>query len=193
MQNKITKELIIEKTLELIKENEGSIHVNLRKIAKELGCNHTNIYNYFSSREDLLLHTMIDLINQIRKSGIIKDNTSSAENIIKTYTKYIISFAVNNSGWYKFIWFENFNKSDLDKFLGEYVRPEFIMKEPLEAMLPNLSQNEIRHILMLMHGYIHGEISKYICSRSTIESEEDLSNIIIANIDFLLQNIIQKE
>ena len=193
MQIKITKELIIEKTLELIKENEGSINVNLRKIAKELGCNHTNIYNYFNSREDLLLHTMIELIDQIRKYGIVKDSTSSSKDIIKTYTKYIISFAINNSGWYKFIWFENFSKSHLDKFLGECVRPEFIMKEPLEAMLPSLSQKELGHILMLMHGYIHGEISKYICSRSTIESEEDLFNIIMTNIDFLLQNIIKKE
>ena len=51
---KISKELIVETALALINEEGSSSKVNLREIARRLGCAHTNIYNYYPSLDELL-------------------------------------------------------------------------------------------------------------------------------------------
>ena len=54
MRKGITKEQVVETTLKLIKDSENIRSVNLRGVAREIGCAHTNLYNYFSSFDELL-------------------------------------------------------------------------------------------------------------------------------------------
>ncbi len=48
-----TAERFIVETLALIDERGGSLGVNLREVARRVGCAHTNVYNYYASFEDL--------------------------------------------------------------------------------------------------------------------------------------------
>ena len=50
----MTADRFIDETLELIAEKGGSQEVNLREIARRIGCAHTNAYNYFVSFDELL-------------------------------------------------------------------------------------------------------------------------------------------
>ena len=49
-----TADRFVDTTLELIAEQGGSQGVNLREVARRIGCAHTNVYNYFDSYDDLL-------------------------------------------------------------------------------------------------------------------------------------------
>ena len=50
----ISREQIIDSALELLRNRRDVQSLNLREIARALGCAHTNLYNYFSSYPQLL-------------------------------------------------------------------------------------------------------------------------------------------
>ncbi len=68
MKKNISKEQIIDTTLELLKDKSDIRTINLREIARVLGCAHTNLYNYFPSFQDLLweAHMEIEHIDDIQ-------------------------------------------------------------------------------------------------------------------------------
>jgi len=67
MKKSITKEQIIETALDLLKDKSDIRSVNLREIARVLGCAHTNLYNYFPSFNDLLWEAHMEIENQFIK------------------------------------------------------------------------------------------------------------------------------
>ena len=104
-----TSERLIEITVNLIDENGGLQGVNLRKIAKLAGCAHTNVYNYFQNFEGLLWAALERILKrwlqyteeQEQGSPDLEPDTFLARAIASQ-----LDFALEHSGWYRFIWLE---------------------------------------------------------------------------------------
>jgi hypothetical protein len=59
MRKNISKDLIIEKTIETNqRERWGSNNVNLRAVARAIGCNHTKYIITFPNFEELLIESL---------------------------------------------------------------------------------------------------------------------------------------
>lgn len=176
MAKNITKELIIEKSIELIKKNGSGQNVNLREIARELGCNHTNLYNYFGSLENLLAETMKALIVKLRSNTLSEGSALLPDEEIRMFINRLLNFAFENQGLYRFLWFDNPNMQNIDKILEDTIRPEKMLYQSISSIAgTKYTEKKIYEITGILHSYIHGEISKYLYNRN-VETDKDILN-----------------
>ena len=184
MKKKITKEQIIETALELMRNKDDLRRLNLREIARTLGCAHTNLYNYFPSYNDLLWETHIALLGIFIDILIKKVETiNTAELRLSYFFGTFVDMYLDNKGWFRLAWHE---------YLGEE-RPEQDIKvteKTNEALTKQLSDiweqltgkcpdaKKIKSVLHNVHCYIIGEISNHILGRGLIENESELKTHI---------------
>lgn len=181
----ISKEQILDASIELMKDSDNLQNLNLRKIAKNLGCSHTNIYNYFSSYTDLLWEAHSELNRRIVDSIIDKvENTNTSEEKLNCMFSSIANEYLSNTGWFRFIWMY---------YIGDE-RPEKHVKE-IDEIVKNLvtcgmkiaedlwkikkSENEVFNALHNSHCYMIGEITNFISKRRIIENEIELKRYLI--------------
>lgn len=183
MRKGITKEQVINKALELMRDKEDIRSVNLRVIAREVGCAHTNLYNYFSSLDDLLRETYIEILE--RFSIILKENISKIEDYqlkLKIFFTKIIDFYLDNKGWFRLIWVEKIGGDKDANYIaasqtvdGFIVIMEDIWKH-LYSHTPNREQ--IKNTIHVVHCYIYGEVSIYIANHSLFQNDMECSKFI---------------
>ncbi len=70
---------------ELVAEREGLEAVSMRKIAAELGCSAMSIYEYFTSRDDIMRHLMARLIKSYAISN--HNETDPKQWLISTFLR----------------------------------------------------------------------------------------------------------
>jgi len=158
--NKITPDLLLDLTLEMIDEHQSSKGVNLREIAKRAGCAHTNIYNYFKNLEELIWHALAKAYKLLGQYTIKK--IGPEYNPSQFFVKLIesqIDFALEHPGLHRFMWLEPAPGSPpksvmkyWNKFLQDFVLMIFALSDK------KLSQNQCESIAEIILGYIHGEI-----------------------------------
>ena len=98
-----TAERYVETTLELIAERGSSAEVNLREISRRIGCAHTNAYNYFESREDLLWHALrrvVELYCDAVSAGL--NDGLSGHAYFRQVFGNMIEWSVENPGLHRF-------------------------------------------------------------------------------------------
>lgn len=178
MKTKISREHIIETTLSLIRDKNDLKGLNLREIARTLGCAHTNLYNYFPSFNALLWAALSSL--QERFMGILRDNLSRASTAdlkLKYFFDTFLEVYLDNQGWFRLAWLEyigekrpQYNvevtkktRSELDRYAAD------IWKE-LRGVLPDMET--LSRVMHTTHCYIIGEISNHISGRGLIDSEK---------------------
>ena len=99
-----TADRYIEATLQLIAEKGGSSQVNLREISRRIGCAHTNAYNYFESREDLLWHTFRLVLRHYGKAMSANLNGSlSGHAYFRRLIRNMVEWSLQNPGLHRFI------------------------------------------------------------------------------------------
>lgn len=184
MKKNITKEQIIETALELMRDKCDLSGLNLREIARTLGCAHTNLYNYFSSYNDLLWETHATL------QGIFMDmltqrleTENSAQLHLSCFFEAFVDMYLDNKGWFRLAWHEYIDSErpqrDIDateaanQALNKYIAE--IWKE-LTGEYPNAERT--KRVLHNTHCYIVGEISNYFLGRGLIENEKELKAYI---------------
>lgn len=162
----IDKECILETYLELVREQEGLQGVNFREIARRIGCNHTNLYNYFSSFEELRCTALAYLVQRMR-SELLTGTEQAPENQLRVFIESLVRFALQNPGWYRFLWLEKMPREDLSSILAGLPRPEDLLEPVLIRFFhpQKKSSRELRRIGAFAHGYLHGELTKFICGR----------------------------
>jgi len=182
MKKKITKDVIVETALELMKDKNDLRTLNLREIARTLGCAHTNLYNYFPSYTDLLWETHATLQEMFMK--ILADKlrqTSAAELKLKYFFDAFVCLYLDNKGWFRLAWHEYIGEdrperdiavtqksnSELTRYVSE-IWKELHGEYPDEALA--------RQSLHITHCYIVGEISNYISGRGLILNEDELKS-----------------
>ena len=183
-KNPVTKEIILENTLHLIHENGGIKDVTLRDIAKKTGCAHTNLYNYFDSLDDIFWEALGQvLLKMMDYSEKRIDTKTDSEETLYLILSNIIDFSMDYPGWYKLIWSETIGGNPS----AEVVEILHTPGKEFNAVIMRASNNKISEkkasfIGDILHGYLHGEVSKWIYNRSFIEGKDETKTKIISNL-----------
>ncbi|MDR0286492.1 MAG: TetR/AcrR family transcriptional regulator [Clostridiales bacterium] len=184
MKKNITREQIVETALELMKNKSDLRGINMREIARTLGCAHTNIYNYFPSYNDLLWEAHAALQELFMSIFTQKLSTANSCEMQLTYFfEAFIDIYLSNKGWFWLAWHEHIDderpKRDVEttkkanEELNRYISS--IWKE-LSGSYPDA--DHVRIVLHNTHCYIVGEISNYLLGRGLIDDEAELKAYI---------------
>lgn len=98
MKSEATKELIIEKTIDLINELEGNIEeITIRKIAKRANIGVGLIHHYFFSKENLIEICIQQIINKVVYTFQL-EGFEQLEPLTRTQlvTKQVVKFLMEN-------------------------------------------------------------------------------------------------
>ncbi|MBW9153485.1 TetR/AcrR family transcriptional regulator [Clostridium estertheticum] len=191
----INKEIIIKTTLRLIGENEGIKDVNLRGIAKKIGCSHTNLYNYFSSLDEIFWEALgYVLLKMIDYVEIGLDSESNSEENFYLYLSNIIDFSMDHPGWYRLIWLESIGGSPSPEVIKILHKPNQKFCDALiKASSDNFSKEKAKFISDILHSYSHGELCKWINDRSFVLGKSETKIKIFSNLKLLYKLLIQEE
>ena len=181
-----TAERYIEATLELVAERGGSTQVNLREISRRIGCAHTNAYNYFESREDLLWHALRRALQQY---GDALTNGLDESRLLFTnfrrLMRNMVEWPVKNPGLHRFISSDPIKPEQIPQDIIDTVTT---MKEWLAQMLKVFANNQIDgkgliDLVDIMLGYLDGEVFNLINGR--VLPGEDVAGRVINNLERL--------
>jgi AcrR family transcriptional regulator len=185
MKKKISKEQIVNVTLELIRNKNDLRELNLREIARTIGCAHTNIYNYFPSYTDLLWETHATLGDIfVRTINRKLSETLDSRQKLKCFFETCIEFYLSNKGWFRLAWLEYIggNRPESHVEITSKVVDELI--HHLIAIWNDVynvkhSEGNIFRVLHNTHCYIIGEVSNFISGRATIKDEDELKDYML--------------
>lgn len=196
-QNKknISRELIIRTTLGLIEEKEGIKGVNLRVIANKINCNHTNLYNYFDSLEEIFWESlgqailiMIDYV----ESNISLD--TNREDSVYLLMSNILDFSMKYPGWYRLIWLEPLHgEPSVDIINILHIPTQKFNEAIIKTNTTIISQEKASYIGNIIHSYMHGELCKWINKRSFFHNNEETKKMILSNAKHLYQLLLKED
>jgi AcrR family transcriptional regulator len=177
-----TSERLIEITVNLIDENGGLQGVNLRKIAKLAGCAHTNVYNYFQNFEGLLWAALERVLERWLQYTEEREQTTpdlEPDTFLANVIASQIDFALEHSGWYRFIWLESLSGSPPPEVIEILQKMQINFINMLKTLSIDTPDHEyMERVSTIIHGYLHGEICKVINERAS-RREKYRSNIIV--------------
>ncbi len=181
----ITKENIVNVTLALIRDQENIHSVNLREIARVLGCAHTNLYNYFADFDAILwaaLDTILIKSTEFILSGMNEVEDPQAK--LQLFYERLIDYYLQNKGWFRLFWMEKLRGERTESniqltatVVGEYV----IMLAELfkEIYGVKLTNQQTMYVFHTVHSYMNGEISIFIAGRGLISGEEEFKKYLL--------------
>ena len=178
---KITRELIVDTALALINEEGSSSRVNLREIARRLGCAHTNIYNYYPSLDELLWDAHGAALRRMTEAVTSASLKGELEKSLQAFYSAYAGFYLSNRGWFSLLW--------QDPLAGE--RPERHRSEAEEmvrrlvdhladAYRGTIEWKVLHDVLHRVHCYLHGEVSIFIHGRGLIKDDAKFRAYVIA-------------
>lgn len=185
MKKNITKEQIVYTALDLMRDKNNLRGLNLRELARTIGCAHTNLYNYFPSYTDLLweVHTVL----QKKSMEILAARLSEvkiAELKLQCFFNTILDTYLDNKGWFRLAWLEYIgdNRPENDIIATNTAASQLnscIIEIWEELYGVPLDKEIVRRVLHNTHCYIVGEVSNYIAGRGLIENEPELKNYVV--------------
>lgn len=188
----VSKEIILEATLSLIDKNEGIKNVTLRDIAKKIGCAHTNLYNYFSSLDEIFWESLGQvLLMMMDYSSKGLSNEKDDEGRFFLILSNLIDFSMEHPGWYKFIWFESIGGNPSPEVTKILHKPGEGFSEFIKAGNNNISNEKANLIGDMLHSYLHGELCKWINNRTFTNRREETKIMILSNLKHLYKLLIQ--
>ncbi len=199
MKKGITKEQAIDVALELMKDKEDIRNVNLREIARSIGCAHTNLYNYFKSLDDLLWEAHMEILRRfswnLEKHLVTIDDN---EKKLDCFFNEFLDFALNNRGWFRLAWVEVIRgeRPKIDEAITSGTVDnlvEIIENIWVELYGEGCEKNKIRNALHIVHSYIHGELSIYIAQRSLLSDKKEFKAYVINVSKTMIRLLLKKE
>jgi AcrR family transcriptional regulator len=189
-----TSERYIEATLELVVERGGSAQVNLREISRRIGCAHTNVYNYFESREDLLWHAIrrvLKLYGDAISFGL--DESKSRHTNFQQFIRNMVEWPVQNPGLHRLLSSDPLNPAQIPQDIIDAVT---IMKDWITQVFKVLANDRIEgedleSLVDIMLGYLDGEIFNLINGR--VLPGEDIAGRVINNLERLFAILTAKK
>lgn len=187
-----TREQFIHGVLELLERGVGLREINLRRIARLVGCAHTNAYNYFASLQELFwyaldeaLHRMVAYSEHARDPGA----PAAPEPFLASH----VQFAIDHPGLYRFIWLDSLSgepPADVAEYLAV---PGLLFRQALAqaAGLPTAQPAVVRGVRMV-HGYLHGELCSYVARRLPADDSAALKHELVANTMLLFGELVSK-
>ncbi len=184
MKKNLSREQIVETALELMRNRSDLRSLNLREIARTLGCAHTNLYNYFPSYNDLLWETHATLQNVFIEILSKRLQTATTAEMRLTYFfQAIVEMYVDNKGWFRLAWHEYIEGQRTERDVQAVESANKLLNKYLLEIWQELTGDfadlkQMSRVLHNTHCYIIGEISNYIKGRGLIEDEETLKTYI---------------
>ncbi|MDD3169434.1 MAG: TetR/AcrR family transcriptional regulator [Eubacteriales bacterium] len=192
-KNNVSKEAVVETAVRMIDESKGLRNVTLRVIAKEMGCAHTNLYNYFDNLDEIYWQALGNVLVKMI-AFCLKDTEKQkdpGEKIFQTISN-IIDFSFDHEGWYRLIWFEPLSGEPTPEVRGILFQPaEIFTRSLMEASERELSKEEADVISDIILGYLHGELSIWINHRSFIQERAEMKSKIISSIRLVYEKLMK--
>lgn len=172
----------IEAMLEMILEKGGLTGVNLRMVSQRVGCAHTNAYNYFDGYDGLIF-AAYDRALVLYGLAVIKelDVDQDGGQYFLTFIKNIITFAIENPGYYRFIGSDSFKIENLsmETIQKAIELKAFFLDVFYSVVKPVLDKEESDEDANILMSYIDGELFNIINKRAF--PDDDTANRIIFN------------
>lgn len=180
----VSKDLIIHTTLRLIEEKEGLKEVNLRGIAKEIECAHTNLYNYFSSFDEIMWESLGSVL--LKMIHFVESNTISSDNdeeVLYSALEAIVTFSVTHPGWYRLIWLEPIEGEPSPQIAEILIRPAAGFNDSIKKASGGVITDEKASLVAnILYSYLHGEVCKWINGRMPISSKDEMITMVMSNL-----------
>ncbi|MDJ0498281.1 MAG: TetR/AcrR family transcriptional regulator [Acidimicrobiia bacterium] len=175
-----TADRFIGSTLDLIAEKGGSQGVNLREVARRVGCAHTNLYNYFDSFDDLLWAAFRRVLDDYA-SHLFRDLDSlAAEERLEALIANLVAYPQSNPGWYRFIGSDPISSAG---FPADILDTVLAMKQQLfeafRSCSPGSDQALVDQACDIVYAYIDGESFNLINER--VVPGEDVAGRVVGN------------
>jgi AcrR family transcriptional regulator len=186
----------VEEALAMIDRAGSSYGVNLREIARALGCAHTNAYNYFDDLDDLLAHALVRAIEkQYEHSERAVTRAGRApQRRLGALIDSQIEFALAHPGWYSFIWLEPLRREPLPRALSVMAQAgEGLMQLVDEASDRSLSARRARQIAEDLHTWLHGALVKAVTGRVRSAAPADIRRDIATGARRVCRELIQMD
>ena len=162
---------ILQAALDII-TREGYENLSMRNIAKRTGMTAANIYNYFSSKDELYLTLLKKAFEKLATSikAIINESDEPMNNLLKIGEAYI-NFAINNKNYYEVMLmttaprYSDFVGTELEEiaYKGK-ITGLSVFNQILEIVMkafPGTSEKKARLFLLKLWSTLHGIVSLY--------------------------------
>lgn len=195
----ISKDQVIETAVELIKDKQDTRSVNLREIARVLGCAHTNLYNYFPSFNDLLWEVHIAIQARfIEEVSLRLTKIQDAELRLQCFFATFIDIYLSHIGWFRLEWFDYIgenrperNKTATEKMVYQLV--DILTDIWIDLYHDAPDRKKMNRILHNVHCYIIGEVSNFINGRRLIHDETELKNYVLSTSISIFKLCLREE
>ena len=197
---KEVKDRILEVAIKLINEM-GFNNMSMRKLASKLGMTATNIYNYFSSKDELYLIIQTKGFNIMYDNFVdscigIKDPGLKLKNVLTEY----LSFGIGSPNWYNIIF--SMDTPKYADYRDKEIEPIAYLEKQAGLKLIDFTSNIVNELCQVkglsemnarfrtiqIWTQLHGIVSLYN-SRVLQEVEEDTETIITMLVDDFIQNL----
>ncbi len=146
--------------LEMLDQGTAVREVNLRTVARRVGCAHTNAYNYFASLEELLWWSLREALEQMVRGADAGAGqpTGTADPLLR-----YIDFALEHPEWYRLVWLVPLNGPPPPEVLAYLPIPGQMLGEWLGGYLAERGavpqEADVQEGARILHRYIHGELA----------------------------------
>lgn len=191
---KINKDMIMRAALKLILEHNSSASLTIRDVAKELGCSHPNIYNYYSSmlelRWDCLLRAMEEMMEHTARNLTPEGDSDTR---FQQFFLVLCAYFLEHPGYYRLIWFDPMGESIPEHAVPRLQAPGLRLRDFALNLYPELGNPQVAAESMLMiHRYFHGEMSTIISGRVIPEDFETIKKRVAHNCLWLMHAFIKE-
>ena len=178
---------LISSAMNLLEKQEGLRGVTLRDIAKNAGCAHTNVYNYFSNYPELIWAVFLEILQKlVADTEIYLHTPSSPRQNFNVFIASQVDFALAHPGWYRLLWLEKLPEDPPPEIMNFMRNLNRIFLEQIQQRLgKNVGKPKLQWIGDLVHGFLHGQICKMISSR-TLKTQKLSKASVIHDVEWLL-------
>ncbi len=199
MQKKLERnemaERLVGAALKLIEERGGLHGVNLRQIAKEAGCAHTNIYNYYQDFE-ALLWDVFDRVGELwmdYSAQHLQPGLAQGE-MVQHVFQVMIDFALEHPGWYRCLWLEPLSGKPPQKVIDSRREQRDAMASLLIEARPNsLNKEQADNLFVILFNYVHGAISLMINGRIYRRDLQSYKLQTLKNVQLIMRALRDQE
>lgn len=199
MKKSISKELVLDTALELLKDKSNIHDANLREIARTIGCAHTNLYNYFTSYNDLLWAVHAEVENKAVQHVLCKlSQVENKHKKLRMFFESLSDFYLAHRGWFRLLWLDYVSdiQPEEDRQITEKIVDKMI--DILDEIWSGIyctttTKEKTHHVLHDVHCYIIGEVSNFINGRGLITDKDMLVQHIADTATLLYTLYLCKE
>jgi AcrR family transcriptional regulator len=181
----LSREHLVDALLEMIDQGNDFGELNMRKLARQVGCAHTNIYNYFATWEELkwftLARALEGLLEQLPKERAGEGAAHPAEpedqeSPVAIYIRYGLTYPER----YRFVWLDPITGPPPPEVAEALTRPGRAFLRWLEASLrrdaPELVP-QAHSIGRYLHAYMHGELAFGVAGRIRTQQPQSAAEL----------------